>query len=245
MIHLSQWPWTPHGKPSWLFVPRLERAFSASLIVRTFLLTPATFNLDHARQIVQQKYGLDSSTPVALSYQASDGMSIDLEDKEDIRAFQVYASREPVVTLHADFDQAKIGSAGKAQEATVSSTPSKSRGRRGGRSKPINNVANDIAGAPPNDAASESAPRPDVAETSMAEVSANLHEMSQDAPQPPNGKRKSAKRAEPVREPVPGAAPEPEPEAGSAESTQRPDDDDDEDVPLSQQSVSNLSLIHI
>lgn len=241
MIHLSQWPWTPHGKPSWLFVPLLERAFSASLIVRTFLLTPATFNLDHARQIVQQKYGLDSSTPVALSYQASDGMSIDLEDKEDIRAFQVYASREPVVTLHADFDQAKIGSAGKAQEATVSSTPSKSRGRRGGRSKSTNNVANDIAGAPPNDAGSESAPRPDVAETSMAEVSANLHEMSQDAPQPPNGKRKSAKRAEPVREPVPGAAPEPEPEAGSAESTQRPDDDDDEDVPLSQQSVSNAS----
>ena len=232
MIRLSQWPWTPHGKPFWLFVPRLERDFSVSLIVRTFLLTPATFNLDHARQIVQQKYGLDSSTPVALSYQASDGMSIDLEDKEDIRAFQVYASREPVVTLHADFDQAKIGSAGKAQEATISSTPSKSRGRRGGRSKSANNAANDAAGAPPNVAASESAPRQDVAETSMAEVSANLHEMSQDAPQPPSGKRKSPKRAEPVPEPVPEAAPEPAPEAGSAESTQRPDDDDDEDCLL-------------
>ena len=241
MIRLSQWPWTPHGKPFWLFVPRLERDFSVSLIVRIFLLTPATFNLDHARQIVQQKYGLDSSTPVALSYQASDGMSIDLEDKEDIRAFQVYASREPVVTLHADFDQAKIGSAGKAQEATISSTPSKSRGRRGGRSKSANNAANDAAGAPPNVAASESAPRQDVAETSMAEVSANLHEMSQDAPQPPSGKHKSPKRAEPVPEPVPEAAPEPAPEAGSAESTQRPDDDDDEDVPLSQQSVSNAS----
>ena len=91
MIRLSQWLWTPHGKPFWLFVPRLERAFSVSLIVRIFLLTPATFNLERARQIVQQKYGLDSSTPVALSYQASDGMSIDLEDKEDIRAFHVYA----------------------------------------------------------------------------------------------------------------------------------------------------------
>lgn len=243
MIRLSRWPRTPHGKPSWLSVLRLERAFSVSLIVRISLLTPATFNLDHARQIVQQKYGLDPSTPVALSYQASDGMSIDLEDKEDIRAFQVYASREPVVTVHADFDQTKIGSAGKAPEATASSTPSKSRGRRGGRSKSTNHAANDIAGAPPNETASESAPRQDLGETSMAEVSANLHEMSQNAPKPPSGKRKSAKQAEPVPEPVPDPAPEPAREAASSKPTQPQDecDDDDEDVPLSQQSATLAS----
>lgn len=240
MIRLSRWLWTPHGKLSWRFALLLEKASSVSLIVRFYLLTPATFNLDQARQIVQQKYGLDSSTPVALSYQASDGMSIDLEDKEDIRAFQVYASREPVVTVHADFDQTKIGSAGKAPEATATSTPSKSRGRRGGRSKSTNHAANDIPGTPSNDAPSESAPRQDVAETSMAEVSANLHEMSQGVPKPPSGKRKSTKQAEPIPEPVPEAAPEPTPEADSSQPAQRQDDadDDDEDVPLSQQSAS-------
>lgn len=155
---------------------------------------------------------MESSTPVDLSYQATDGMSIDLEDSEDVRAFRVYASREPIVTIKADFDQSKMdslsapsmSSAPSAATETPGATPSKSRGRRG-RSKTTSSNAqvpeNDASSAhdsvlpPPPSQASATLPfvREDTGDSSMAEVSAGLHQANdvQETPKSANRKRKS------------------------------------------------------
>ena len=60
----------------------------------------ANFSLSRARRAVLDKCSLAPDTPITLSYSASDGSRIDLDDDEDLRAFQVHASREPTMTIH-------------------------------------------------------------------------------------------------------------------------------------------------
>lgn len=60
----------------------------------------ANFSLSRARRAVLDKCSLAADTPITLSYAASDGSRIDLDDDEDLRAFQVHASREPIMTIH-------------------------------------------------------------------------------------------------------------------------------------------------
>ena len=47
------------------------------------------------------KCSLSNDTEIVLSYVTADGSRVDLEDEEDVRAFRVHASREPVITVHA------------------------------------------------------------------------------------------------------------------------------------------------
>lgn len=61
----------------------------------------ATFTLERARRAVLEKCSLADETEIVLSYVTADGSHVDLEDDEDVRAFRVHASREPVITVHA------------------------------------------------------------------------------------------------------------------------------------------------
>ena len=93
-----------------------------------------SFNLSTARKVVCDKYQVDPQTPMLLSYTAPDGMEIDLEDAEDFRAFQVYASRESVVTVNVEMDAANVGVSKPTTDPSLQ-TPSKPRSRRGTRGK--------------------------------------------------------------------------------------------------------------
>ncbi|WFD18548.1 hypothetical protein MCAP1_000752 [Malassezia caprae] len=183
---------------------------------------------------------------MSLSYTAPDGMQIDLEDTEDFRAFQVYASRESVVTVNVDLNEASVGTHKPANDAGIQ-TPSKPRARRGTRGKGTS------APAPAPEPVSE-APAPTTTETPAAEIpEAPEHPAADATPKESGRKRKQKEQKEKTTEKEKTAEKEADKEKvadkekGQSqkdhEPTQQPpaapptadsDDDSDDDLPLSQ-----------
>ncbi|WFD26481.1 hypothetical protein MNAN1_001464 [Malassezia nana] len=182
-----------------------------------------SFNLSTARKVVADKYQVDPETPMSLSYTAPDGMEIDLEDAEDFRAFQVYASRESVVTVNVDLDEASVGTHKPSE--TSPTTPSKPRARRGTRGK---------NGAAPQEPAPEPVPEPvpaPASEAAVTEASTTEKPVAPAAEAPPKEsirKRKPKAAKEKESEPSGETPAPPSPAPATAES-----DDDSDDMPLS------------
>lgn len=164
-----------------------------------------------ARKVVADKYQVDPQTPMSLSYTAPDGMEIDLEDAEDFRAFQVYASRESVVTVNVDLDEASVGT---HKPSETSPTPSKPRARRGTRGK---------NGAAPQEP--EPAPEATLSEASVTEKPVAP---AADAPPKESARKRKQKAAKEKESEPSGETPAPPPAPATAES-----DDDSDDMPLS------------
>ena len=210
-----------------------------------------SFNLSTARKVVCDKYQVDPQTPMLLSYTAPDGMEIDLEDAEDFRAFQVYASRESVVTVNVEMDAANVGISKPTTDPSLH-TPSKPRSRRGTRGKGAS--APPPAPAPATDASApiaEDTPAENrEAPASGREAPADGREAPADGREAPvaadatpkesGRKRKQKKVAEKDTEKEADKKAkkqkenEPVQEAPAAPPTADSDDDSDDDLPLSQ-----------
>ena len=204
----------------------------------------STFSLASARKAVEDKYHLAAGTPISLSYQAGDGMRIDLDDSEDIRAFQVFASREPSVTVHVDFPESSIGtSAGSASTPSQepAATPSKtSRGRRGkskGTSTSATPSVPPVTAEPMPEPSSETAAAPTshVADSSVAEVARLTDPNEPPAAAPsvastPKSSRKRKAKETPAEQSTVAAVHEEPAQLNAAHD----EDEDDEDIPLSQ-----------
>ncbi|WFD22130.1 hypothetical protein MEQU1_000792 [Malassezia equina] len=190
-----------------------------------------TFNLSTARKVVCDKYQVHPQTPMSLSYTAPDGMDIDLEDAEDFRAFQVYASRESVVTVNVDLDEASVGTYKPATDGSVQ-TPSKPRARRGTRGK--GSYAAPQAPEPTGAAAAPTATDAPAADAIEAPASTDA------TPKESGRKSKQKKLAEKDTDKDQGKKqkdnepPQEAPAPVAAPPTADSDDDSDEDLPLSQ-----------
>jgi len=193
-----------------------------------------SFNLSTARKVVCDKYQVDPQTPMSLSYAAPDGMKIDLEDTEDFRAFQVYASRESVVTVNVDLNEASVGTH-KPTTDTSLQTPSKPRARRGTRGK-------GASAPPPAPEPTSDAPEPSGAEAPATEApeahegpaaaDATLKESGRKRKQKEKAAEKEAEKEKEVDKER--GKNQKDNEAPAAPPTADSDDDSDDDLPLSQ-----------
>lgn len=172
-------------------------------------------------------------------------MRIDLDDGEDVRAFQVYASREPLVTVFVDFDEAAINTAPvPAPDADATSTTPKSVRRSRPKSAAAHaaqadSTASNTPAADTSERALSSVPPSETNEANdAAEVFARLTEL--EPPSAPAAKAKAApkKRKTPALAETPTQtetpSSEPPPPSQALPDRVSQDEDEDDDIPLSQ-----------